>query len=430
LIKTVLETPRIEALPEVLRGGTDGIALLVQQAGRWEVDANGRIVSHVLAALGGQGKRGPELEQNFRKPPFGWTEDTLRLIVATMLRGGLLKVTHRGRTLTTASEVGASEPFLGRAAFAAAAFARRGGGPGNKERVAAARALGRARGEAVDPDEAAIHRAAGELAAREHDGLVALEARLGALALPGAERVGETLAGLRGIASGTAVEATETLAASGEDIADSIDWAHRLQRATSDEAVARIREARDAVERLAPALENDDAAAPARAAAEKLRSWLGGEAVFQHLTDLPGLTAIIASAHRARVDALLNKRSEAYRQAVEHVRALPSFDTLSRQSPERASAILVPLEHLASSSGSTSIPQLRAEVAAATTYARDAVIDVEVALAPPESPPERVAIAKYLAGAIADDAELDERIARLREACVQAIKRAGKVILE
>ena len=435
LIRAVLEGARFDALPEMLRGGPEGIALLVQDGGRWDIDRQGRLASHVLSALGTQGKRAPELEQHFRRIPFGWQEDTLRLLLAALFRGGVIKVTYKGRTLTTPTEPMGTEPFLTRSAFSSAFFARRGDRLSNKDLVAASRAIGRVLRESVEADEGAIHRGVAELYARRRDELVGLEARLRVLGLAGAERATRAQETLRSLGSSSALDAAESLSKTGDDLADDLKWAEDASKALSEVGTARVRDARDVLATKVPALETDGAMTDAtRESAERLRGWLSSESVIEHLADIATETSTLARAHEALIDGLLEERARTYHEAVEAVRATQSFDELARRAAESADATLEPIARMTrpidTGAPRPSLGELRAQIAASPALALAAIARVEELVAPAESPPERISVHRYLGRTIDDERTLDERVELLRDACRTALKRGVRIILE
>jgi hypothetical protein len=431
-IKTVLESP-LDALPQFLHAGQEGIGLLSREGKRVVVDRSSFLADKMLTVLG-TGRRGQEIDQLFRKPPYGWTEDTVRLILAVLLRGGFIQVTHRGRVLTAATETGTTEPFLQRGPFTAAVFARRDDGLDNAKRVAAARALSRMLGERISEDEQEIHRSLGRLAERERDRLVALEARLRSVQLPGAERVQTARESLATLASATAVEATRALAAQGDTLADSIEWSAKLQGATTEDALRRLAEARQALGFLWPALMEDGASEDLTGEAGRLGEFLEGDGVFERIADLAGPTARIIAAHGKRVQELLAERNRLYHDAVEVVKARPAFDELARRDSARAEALLAPLANLTTSApgadGRSSLRELRAEVLAVEGMLRRTLADLEKAVAPADAAPEVIQVRRFVSGAISDEAELNKRIEDLRDACLRALRRGRPIVWE
>lgn len=432
-IRAVLES-RFESLPDMLRGGPEGIALLVQEGGRWDIDRQGRLASHILAALGTQGKRAPELEQHFRRPPFGWQEDTIRLILAALFRGGVIKVTYKGRTLTTATEPSATEPFLGRSAFSSAFFARRGDRLSNKDLVAAARAVGRALRESVEADEGAIHRGVVDLYAQRRDGLVALAARLRVLSLPGADRVESAQETLRSLSTSAALEAADALSKTGEDLVDTLKWAEDATKALSDAGMARIREANDALATKVPGLESEGALTDKlRNSVDHLRGWLTSDTLLEHLPDVATETSALIRAYDDLYQRLIEERSRAYSDSLEIVRGTPSLDELARMASASAEQVLEPIARFAKPQSipgaRATLGELRAQIAAAPELTRTTIARIEELVAPTDAQPERISIHHFLGRTIDDADVLDERIDALRTACRSALKR-GRIILE
>lgn len=434
-IRQVL-TARLEDLPEALHGAEGGIALLSRDAGRVVVHAEGKVAATVLTSVGAQGRRGQEIERELNLPTYGWTEDTVRLVLAALFRAGLLQVTHKGRTLTVTSEPGALEPFTQRSAFSAAVFSRRQDGVDNKMRVAAARALS-AMGETATPDEAEIHRGVQRAAGRLRDGLVSLETKLQTLSLPGGDRVRQVRESLSTLASASAVEATRSLAASGEDLCEGVAWAEKLSRALTPEAITRIQNGREVCAKLLPALTaHGTLPEPLASEAAKLAGWLSRDGVMERLVDIARITGALVAAYTECRRELGKRRSAAYHEALERLRADESFTALARQDPQLAERVAAPLVEGASPLPEEapweqpSLSQLSADIAAVSGRLHEAVVQLERARAPPEEPPEVIPVRRYVFGALSDEKELNDRIDGLRDACLRALRRGRKVILE
>lgn len=433
LIRSMLESP-LDSLPDTLRGIEGGLDLFARDQGRTVVRADGKLAAVVLNAIGAIGRKGQDLERELYRAPYGWTEETVRLITAALFRGGQVQVTHKGRTLTVPSERGGVEPFTQRSSFAAAVFSRRSDGVDNRARVAAAKALA-AMGETATPDEADIHRAVQRAAKRLRETLVRLEGQLSALSLPGGEAVRRAADKLSELTEMSAVEATRELAVSGADLADKVDGAEKLARALTSEAVGRLHAARDATTRLWPELQAAGGTPDTLGAdAEKLKGWLTREGLLERLPDVARITGAIGAAHEERRAALASQRAAAYHERLERLRADAGFTALAKQDAPRAKRIASALETRSRpappGAGGPGLAELGADIAAADARLSEAIIEVQRALAPPEEPPEVIPVRRYLSGVISDEVELRQRIETLHDACVRALRRQRKVVLE
>lgn len=65
---------------------------------------------------------GKMLEEQFRKEPFGWEFDMVKLLVFCLLRAGLIEVQSAGRSFDDARSMEAKTAFTNNAAFRQASF--------------------------------------------------------------------------------------------------------------------------------------------------------------------------------------------------------------------------------------------------------------------------------------------------------------------
>jgi hypothetical protein len=131
---------------------------------------------------------GARLASHFSAPPFGWSPDTVRYVVAAMLCAGEVKLKVSGREVTTAGPH-AIEGLKTNNSFRTVTVALRQGKPPKEALARAAQRLTQLIGDTVYPLEPDISKAAARHFPKFQQDYAPLAARLDALGLPGAERV-------------------------------------------------------------------------------------------------------------------------------------------------------------------------------------------------------------------------------------------------
>jgi hypothetical protein len=156
---------------------------------------------------------GKALERRFGGIGYGWEQDMVRLLLATLFRAGEIEVTYQGNRYASYQDPASRTPFTKTPAFRSSLFSPRQS-VGLKTLTQAVQQLEDLTGEEVDVEEGAIAAAFKRVASEELEKLYPLKALAEAHRLPVVPALSEyqqTLAGIQASASDDCVRIlTET----------------------------------------------------------------------------------------------------------------------------------------------------------------------------------------------------------------------------
>jgi hypothetical protein len=260
---------------------------------------------------------GRALLEHFQRPPFGWSQDTARYLVAALLVAGEIKLKVSGREVTVTAQQ-AIDALKTNAAFKPVGVSLRDDRPSMAVLAQAAQRLTELCGDAVMPLEDAIAKAAQKRLPDLQHRLGPLAERLKALHLPGAEAVESVNRQITDIMMSDASDAPQRFGAENSPLYDGLKWAIAA-RTTLDQGldgtVRQLRILAEAIREL-----------PATGAPGELRTAtdddlktvetrLGSDDFIKHGPDLStaltGFQASVASTVRAMEQAQAQRLQEA-----------------------------------------------------------------------------------------------------------------------
>lgn len=183
---------------------------------------------------------GSRLANHFAAPPFGWSPDTLRYVVAAMVCAGEMKLTVSGREVIAAGQH-AIEGLKTNNSFRNVTVALRQGRPSMQALSKAAQRLTELIGDTVLPLEQEISRAAVKHFPRFQQDYAPLAARISALGLPGAERAESLNQQIADLLFTDGSDATARLGAEASSLNDDLSWAQELKSALDQGVEATLR---------------------------------------------------------------------------------------------------------------------------------------------------------------------------------------------
>ena len=168
-----LTAANLNGLPPIFYEEPDGLNLVIRQSGRAVPNLNAEICREVLEYLRrehayGTKVTGKSLDTQFQGIGYAWERDVLRIVLAVLLRGGAIEVTHQGRKYRNHNDPACRQPFINNNAFRAASFAPREA-LDLKMLTDAARHYEAMTGSEVDIEEGALAQAFQRLAAEDRD---------------------------------------------------------------------------------------------------------------------------------------------------------------------------------------------------------------------------------------------------------------------
>ncbi len=348
----VLKAANLNALPQVFYGGEQGLNLIVMEDGKPVFNTSADIAREIMDYIRhehsyGNKVTGKSLEEHFQGIGYGWDRDMLRLVLAVLLRGGAIEVTYQGRRYRNHQDPQCRVPFTNNTAFRTASFAPRES-VGLKTLTMAVQHYEELTGEEVDVEESAIAAAFKKVAEEEQQHLLPIKAVVQANRLPVADIVDDYQHTLDSILSAASDDCVRILAGEGKSFKEARDRMRHIRQALNDEGLARLRQARIAVEEMWPALSAHGSNSELQAKADELRTLINTASFFEQLERIASLAREIITAYQQVYTSLHTQRAHTYDQAIEEIKGRADWnlidDTLS-------SDLLAPLSSRACKEG-------------------------------------------------------------------------------
>ena len=282
----------------------------------------------------------------FAGPPFGWSPDTTRYLVAALLVAGEIKLKVSGREITVNGQQ-ALDVLKTNNSFRAVGVALRQDRPSNDVLAKAAERLTDLSGDQVVPLEDEIGKAAQKLLPILQHRLAPLAERLASLKLPGTEMMESVNQQIADLMLSDASDAPQRFGAEASPLYDGLKWAMAVRTALDQGLADTVRELRDlagvvgdlpttgAPGELREAVREDLAAVADR---------LGQDDFFRHRADLGStLTALLARIAET-VRATAKAQAQRLRDAEQDLQLLPEWSAFTA---EEQSNTLAELQRLA-----------------------------------------------------------------------------------
>lgn len=324
----------------------DPLGLVQISGGAPRIQSDHKALLSIRDAIDRQGAmEGKRLIDLFTGAPFGWSQDTLRYLVAAMLVAGEVKLKVAGREVTVNGQQ-AIEALRTNNSFKNVGVALRDGRPSLAVLARAAQRLTELLGESVIPLEAEISKAAIKLFPRLQHRFGPLAEKLRALALPGADTVAELTQDLAEILLSDASDAAQRLGAEDSVLYDSLKWANEVELALRkglEETVRDLQWHRHEIEAL-----------PQVGVTAALQADLGEDlglvgqrlsqpTFYHYAADLNTLRTSIKARVRDAAIALAGSQQQTLTEAAQDLQRLPAWSELTQ---EEQSQTLARLENL------------------------------------------------------------------------------------
>ena len=444
-----LDSANLSGLPAVFYDDNTARTLVVKQSNRFVPNLGSDLCREILGYLQGKHKYGERITgkmliSHFSGLGYAWDQESIRLGVAILFRGGAVEVTHQGRKYRNYVEPAARPPFTKNPDFRAASFSPRET-LDLKLLSNAARMYEEITGKDVNIEEGAIAEALKAVASADLAKLIPLEARLSALKLPGADAVREQLQWAQGILEMPADDCVKTLAGDGKAYLEGRQRAMKLETLATDAKIQTIATARRVLAEQWPHIASRQPDDDLVKSAADLEARLQSDTALEEIESLRLDAESIATAYRATYTSAFEKRSKAYAVALEEVKGHPDWLILDERfadQPDQLASLIAPLTQrtepeLDLPAGATtcrrtgaSLGQLQSDVEAVEAIARQVLRKVMELAAPPEEKPERIAVARLYPGRITNQKELDAFVDSLKERLEKALAQGSTIILE
>ena len=444
-----LDSANLSGLPAVFYDNNAARALVVKQSNRFVPNLGSDLCREILDHLKREhsyGNRitGKMLISHFSGLGYAWDQESIRLGVAILFRGGAVEVTHQGRKYRNYVEPAARPPFTKNPDFRAASFSPRET-LDLKVLANAARMYEEITGKDVNIEEGAIAEALKAVATADLAKLIPLEARLSALKLPGADAVREQLQWAQGILEMPADDCVKTLAGDGKAYLEGRTRATKLEKLATDANIQTIATARRVLTEQWPHIASRQPDDGLLKSAADLEARLQSDTALEEIESLRLDAESIATAYRATYTSAFEKRRKAYAVALEEVKGHQDWLILDKRfadQPDQLASLIAPLSQrtepeLDLPAGATtcrrtgaSLGQLQSDIEAVEAISRQVLRKVMELAAPPEEKPERIAVARLYPGRITNQKELDAFVDSLKERLEKALAQGATIILE
>jgi hypothetical protein len=285
---------------------------------------------------------GKRLGDHFNQPPFGWSQDTLRYILAAMLVAGEITLKISGREVKTAGQQ-AIDALKTNKSFANVGILLRDVKPSIDVLARAATRLTELSGEGVIPLEQDISRAAVKQFPHYQRDYGPLAEKLGSLNLPGADRLYSLSRDLADILLTDASDAPERLGGEESTLYENLKWAGEVKRALENGLESTIRSLQTHKQELATLPDTGIPGTLCRDLAEDvdlLNQRLQKEDFYRHGADLNTLLTRIQSQVKSAVQQLAEQQKQRVKEGMADLERLPEWRELREEERNNVRACL------------------------------------------------------------------------------------------
>lgn len=209
----------------------DPLSLVKMQGGRPSINIGHKAITSIRDMIERQGSiEGKRLIDLFTDAPFGWSQDTLRYLVAAMLVSGEVKLKVAGREVTVNGQQ-AIDALKTNNAFKSVGVSLREERPSIEILAKAAERLTELSGDMVMPLEDDISKATTKLFPQLQHQYGPLAEKLKGLKLPGSDRLETLSQDIKDILFNDASDAPQRLGGEDSELYANLKWAADLKRA-------------------------------------------------------------------------------------------------------------------------------------------------------------------------------------------------------
>lgn len=446
----ILKAADLKALPSVFYAGDTGLGLVVKDGAKSVISTTAEVAKEVLDYLKSEhgygnkdSRTGKGLERHFVGSPYGWEQDMVRLILATLFRAGEVEVTHQGNRFANYQDPASRTPFTKTPAFRASLFSPRQS-VGLKTLTQAVRQLEDLTGEEVDVEEGAIATAFKKVVAEELEKLHPLKALAEAHRLPVLPVLSEYQQTLLGVQSSASDDCVRILTETGAIFGETRERVRRLRDALNEEALGLLRSTRAATEQVWPRLVPHGPAPDVAGCVEDLKRLLVSEKLVESLDEVATKTEAVLGAYREAYVRIFDRRAAAYRRAVDEIRNRPEWGSLLETNKDMAEPMLSPLlarvgtdddrADVASGTGlgASTLTEMESDLAAVDGLRSSVLFKLQELSMGGEkrAPIRRLRVADTFNRPIRTQQDLEEALGQLRNALQKFVDEGAAIILE
>lgn len=321
----------------------DPLSLVKITGNKAQIDTANKALVSIKDAIERTGTmEGRGLLDAFGRPPFGWSPDTTRYLVAALLVAGEIKLKVSGREVAVNGQQ-AIDALKTNAAIKSVGVSLRDDRPSNEVLARASGRLTELCGDAIVPLEDAIAKAAQKRLPELQHRLGSLAERLKSLQLPGAEAVESINRQITDIMMSDASDAPQRFGAEQSPLYDGLKWAIAARTALNQGLDATVRELRMLAGAITD-LPHTGAPGELRAAAGEelgvVADRLSSENFIKQGPDLgTALTSLQASV-ASTVKGMAQSQAQRLQEAAEDIQRLPEWPLFTAEEQGNALAKL------------------------------------------------------------------------------------------
>lgn len=447
-IQNLFRSEELSGLPTVFGTSSQGLKLVKRANGENIIDPNAPIAAEVMRYIEEKSQfsnepiTGKMLEAHFTGGEYGWENHAVRLVVATLFRGGYIQAKAEGKTYFDHKTPGATGLFTNIRSFRSTSFAKPMGFT-LQERMEARNILTKLFHKPFDHTVDALNRDIREQFTEVQTQLSSEVAKAERHSLPGLDTLKALQQKVKNILGSPEADRIHPLLTAKDELVEEFTFYQKFSKVTTPENVKAIAQTQTFLanqwQALEASLEAEGEHRELAPIADRLASNLGGEHFLNHIsqirTDLHQLGAAYVEFYRQKYEA----RIKAYQNVLREVEA--EYVVKQLDESERAQ-ILQPLRKLAQESGEfdleecqTSLPpleQILADADAAGTRRADAIRRAAELAQNPEDEVELVTfhVAQKLPSMMKNQAEVESAIGKLREELLSVIKEGKQILIK
>jgi hypothetical protein len=465
----ILKAANLNGLSKIFYEGSDGLGLVVKEGAKYVVNTQAPVAKEITAYLNqehdyGNKVTGRMLEEHFGGLGYGWEREILWVVLASLLRAGVVEVTYQGRRYRNHLDAQVRAVFAATNAFRSASFAPRKA-PDLKTLVAAARRYEELTGEEVDVDESAIAQAFQGLARAELNALLPVEAAASANQVPVDEILTEFRSTLTVILQSASDDVVNILEGEGESFKQLRQQVEAARGATSEAGLRRLRRLRLAVQQMVPILADRGLDADLNSQIHEVTDLLHDGSYYRFAGKVDQIIHSIEAAFESLYQSLHQERCCLYQKAIDDIKGMEAwskltplpgdneaerkrlqaireeilgplllracFNPVTDEGQDPCSAPKLSQGQVACDRCSSSIVQMDSDIAAVNMFSADTIRRILVLMSPEEKI-EHLKVADLISKSqmISSPEDIEKLIETLRERLTRMIASGSKVILE
>lgn len=276
---------------------------------------------------------GKRLLDYFSSAPFGWSQDTVRYLVAVLFVAGEIKLKVSGREVTANGQQ-AIDALKTNNVFKNVGVALREERPSADVLARAAERLMELTGESVLPLENEISKTAVKHLLRFQSRFASLEGKLSYLKLPGTDRIRSLNREIADILDTDASNAPQRFGSEESSLYDNLKWAEEVGRSFDhglEEAIRDLQWHRQEIESLPDSGVPGELREKLAQELEYIAQRLSKDDFYRHAADMNTLLTTIKVHTRDAVTRMVDAQKEMIRVAEQDLRRIPEWSELTQE---------------------------------------------------------------------------------------------------